>query len=260
MRNNLHKASLSLFLSILFSLNLFSEHHEEEAVTSSLSRGYSFTIKPGAEADFNKAFAEHTQWRRDNGDPWNWEVYVVVNGPLAGNWAVRSFGHKWADFDLYDSSEFTAKANEHWNSHVTKHLSSWDTSIIELKDELSKWNDERDYQYFIVQESRLKIGKQWHHLNALEGIGKVLKEEEWEGDWLVHVERNGGIGEAVSLVFPFENWAGMENPNPDAYAVILEAVGEEATQKMFDEFNDSIAEVSTNVFKRVPDLSIKAAE
>lgn len=260
MRKQILKASLSLIASIFLSSTLFSDHHEEEAKTESLARGYTFDVKAGSKAAFKKAFAKHQQWRQDNGDPWSWNCYVAVNGPNVGRYGVRSSPHTWADFDAYDQHEFAKKANDHWDANVAPLLDSVSADISESKWNLGKWTDGRDYKFFQVNTSHLKIGQQWSHLNAIEQIGNALKEAEWEGDWSVDVELMGGAGETVSIIFPFENWAGMEAPSPNAYDVLVESLGAEKTDELFGQMNAAVAEQTISLYRLLPDLSFEVAK
>ncbi|MBK1879682.1 hypothetical protein [Pelagicoccus mobilis] len=261
MRNPILKALVAALVSLFLSCSLFSDHHKSDEKGAVLGRGYTFEVKMGSQADFQKAFAEHVQWRRDNGDTWGWECFVVVNGPDLGNYHVRSYPHSWADFDEYYNSEFGKKASEHWYATVAPHLESIEADIAVDRQDLSKWTDGRDYEYFTVNTVRTKIGRQWDYLNAIEQIGNVLKEtESWDYDWSVSVQKAGGVGNNVWLVFPSEDWAGMEDPSPNAYEVVLEALGEEKTKEIFDQLNDSVAKSVSNHFRHLPDYSIKAAE
>lgn len=260
MRNQIIRASVALLASLVYTLAAYSDHHEETESEPTLARGHSFEIKAGSQVAFQKAFAKHVQWRRDNKDPWGWECYVIVNGPEVGRYVVRSYPHTWADFDDYYNNEFGQKALEHWNANVAPHLASENADISDMRWDLSKWTDERDYEYFLVNTNRLKIGKQWYYLNAIQQISDTLKEANWEGDWLVDVEKVGGNGNTVWVVFPFENFAGMEEPSPDAYAVFLEVHGQEKTDEVFGQLNDAIANSEANLYRHLPDHTIVAAE
>ncbi len=192
--------------------------------------------------------------------PWRWDCYISVNGPDVGRYGVRSYPHTCADFDVYDEHEFSKKASDHWNAHVAPLLDSVTADIGESKWDLGKWTDGRDYSLFQVNTSHLKVGQQWSYLDAVKQIGDALKQNGFEQDWSVDVELMGEAGETVSLVFPYENWAGMEAPSPSAYEVVVDALGKEKADELFGQMNAAVEDSTTSLYRLVPDLSVQAAE
>jgi hypothetical protein len=83
------------------------------AQDNNLSRAYHAVPKAGMAAQFEAAVNAHTQWRKDNGDPWTWGVSVYDTGEHFGTYSVFSGGHSWADFDAYDAG-FGPRGLLHW--------------------------------------------------------------------------------------------------------------------------------------------------
>src|SRR3990172_10115283 len=110
------RSALSAYVGLLlFTVGSWAA---EPPAGGPLDKVWTIVPKKGSEVKFDKAFAEHVQWRRDHKDPWTWEVYVESDGPETGAYFARSGNHNWADFDAYDASDFAAKADVQWNATV----------------------------------------------------------------------------------------------------------------------------------------------
>lgn len=65
----------------------------------------------------------------------------------------------------------------------------------------------------------------------------------------------GGAGDFM-LVFPYNNYAGMEEPKPGFMEVLAKGAGSmEAAQAMLEKFDGAVEAVDTRIYMARPDLS-----
>ena len=60
---------------------------------------FSYDIKPGMQADFERGYERHLEWHRKAGDPFAWYGWYVVTGDDTGRFVDGTFGLSFADFD-----------------------------------------------------------------------------------------------------------------------------------------------------------------
>ena len=227
----------------------------------SIAKIWTFIPKNGDQAGFEKAFAEHVQWRRDNKDPWHWDVYVQVDGPEVGAYYARSGNHSWADFDAYDASEFVAKASDHWTRTVSPHLDDIHSSITRWLPALSNWPDDAPiYNLFQLQHIQIKPGHMRAYTQAVGTIADALKQAKWPYHWGLDAMMSGGEGPSVTLVLPSMKWADMAEPKPNFYDTMAGVIGEEKAAKTMADLNATVATTKVTIVRRIPELEVKAAK
>ena len=75
-----------------------------------LTMMWEFTPKAGTGASFEAALKSHTEFRKAQGDPWDWSLYQVVVGEKVGTYFALSGGHEWADWANPVVAKFLKKA------------------------------------------------------------------------------------------------------------------------------------------------------
>ena len=89
---------------------------------STVTKWYLFTVKSGHDLQWEEAYQEHLDWRRQHKDTWTWQTYMIVSGERLGQYLTMSSGHRWADFDspsvpgLHDMADATSKLGPHIES------------------------------------------------------------------------------------------------------------------------------------------------
>ena len=145
-------SALTVTLSLSVSTAVADSH---EAGT--LAKVWSITPKAGMTEEFEKALGAHVQWRRDNKDPWHWNVYVEVDGHDVGTYYARSGGHHYPDFDDYEA--FGEKASDHWNDTVQPYVANVRSSMSRELPDMGQWEgNTSDYNLFKVFSIDLKPG------------------------------------------------------------------------------------------------------
>jgi hypothetical protein len=226
-----------------------------------LHKVWAFMPKSGSQVEFEKAFAAHVQWRRDNKDPWTWQVYVEVDGPNAGLHYARSGNHHWSDFDDYDASEFATKANAHWNTTVAPHLAKISSWMGEDQAAISHWpEDAPDYQLFQLYTYRLKPGHMQRFMDATTSIVEALKEAKWPYHWSFIEHLTGSSVPSVMLVLPATKWADMKEPSPNVLEAVAGVRGKEKAAALFAAMSETFAQTDAVVVRLLPHYGVKGAQ
>ncbi len=249
---------LSAVVTVLFVLGLPAAHAQpEEAGTLAKL----WVIQPKAEMaeSFEAAFAKHVEWRRDNSDPWHWNVYVVVDGQNAGTYYARSAGHHYRDFDHY--IEFQQRASDHWQKSVAKYVAKSGSMISRELPDMSQWEgNTSDYNLFWVYSSDIKPGQMQSWKEAAGMITNELAEADWPYEWFFVERLSGGTVPSVALVIPAANWAGMEDPDPSAFDAVAARHDQAKAAKMWQDYYAPMKTTSSYVLRRIPDFEVKAAQ
>ncbi|MFQ5704605.1 MAG: hypothetical protein ACE5HT_11345 [Gemmatimonadales bacterium] len=228
------------------------------AQMSSLAQLY--TVKPKADmaAGFQTALQQHVKWRAQNKDPWNWTTYEVVQGENLGSFVIRSGDHTWADFDAYDA-DFGPKGRVQYLASVaplvesiTASISALDTAHVRLPDDLSKITLLQVVTYYLKPDQGQRFN---------EVVGKfhsAIVKTDYPVYYAFVNQIAGGVGPAVTLVLPYENWAAFEGPDKPMAAMLAEVYGKKEAAKMSEEFSNCFTHVETSVLRFRPDLSVIA--
>ncbi|MEJ2058635.1 MAG: hypothetical protein P8X39_12445 [Desulfofustis sp.] len=244
---------ISLMVVLLFGLSA----SELFAQSKNLAKVYFIKVKDGDSGAFQTALKQHAQWRMENGDPWSWTVYEVVNGTNMGDFIIRSGGHSWADFDTYQ--DFNEKGSAEFVKNVSPYIAEI-TSRITADDttNVNWYPNDGEVNLIQVYTYKLKPGHGMDFYNAIKEYGKAIKKEGRKDYYGVIWGVNGGSELMVNLVFPFKNWAGMEGPKEKWRDFTKRVLGEEKAKMVRDKLANSYTDVHGYVLHLRRDLSVKA--
>ncbi len=217
---------------------------------ANLNRVFYVTPMAGMQAQFETAIKQHLQWRKDNGDPWTWQVSQVINGQNMGDYIVVSTGHTWSDFDAY--SDFIAKASLHVATTVSPVVESL-TSAISATDTTFVRGEEGENNLAQVIYFKLAPGKTQQFAEAVGQYHKAFTEKDYPNRYAVIWNVNGGDYD-VLLFLPYENWAAFAGPDTPMMEVMQDVYGEEAGA-IAEAFQTSITESRSHIMISRPDLS-----
>lgn len=225
-----------------------------QAMPGNLADFWVFWPKAGHEAQFEAAVKSHLAWRKQAGEGWTWEAYQPVVGTDLTRFVFRSGDHHWADFDAQQAWEMTSKSGEAFNRDVAPHVERYQHTIDEEDFAVSHWDVGPDYRYFQVQSHEVQAGASGALREATAAIHKALQAGGWPGSYSIAREI-GGAG-AFSLVFPYTNYAAMEEPKPGFMECLAKGAGSmDAAQAMLAKFDGAAKLVDTTVYVARPDLS-----
>lgn len=212
-------------------------------------------VKTGHGAEFEAALQKHVEWRKQQGDPWTWMVYQVVNGENLGDFYIRSGDHSWGDFDAY--GEFSAKGAMEFNKTVTPHTDAIKGTISAVDMENSLWpEDASTVNLLSVTLFHLKPGQGPVFNQAVTQAVKVIKEHNRPVHFGFENMINGLNAGAVALIEPHENWASMQGPEEDLGAFMMRVMGQEEAMKLFQQFDSTYDRAESMVLMVRPDLSV----
>lgn len=231
----------------------------EGVPAQNLATTYVMKPNPGSSQALESALRAHSQWREQNGDPWTWHLWQVVNGENVGEFHARSVGHAWAEYDAYNSSDFAVRANDHFNATVAPLLSSVASYITEAHPELSMMPDSETRRGLAdVTVYYLKPG---HEARFREGVARFREAapgQGWTGTHVVATHLNGGPGPARSIVVLCPDWACLAGPGTTPPEVLRGAYGEEEADRLLEAFSASFTHTTSFVAAYRPDLSVNA--
>jgi hypothetical protein len=225
--------------------------------TENIRQAYIHTVPLGMIAQFEEAVKQHTQWRKQNNDPWEWTWYQVVNGDGPGGirYLVRSGNHRWADLDDRYAWDERVGAGRHFASTVGPYIESEDSSIAQLDDALSRpLNDNSAITLVAVTEFDVRLPGQFRE--AITKIGEGLDRGNWERPYQWLMEAYGGGTTDATLVIPAENWGGLAPPENPLPVLLAEVYGEQEASDLMQQFATSIRSQTSYTLRVRPDLSL----
>jgi len=228
----------------------------QEKNEGKLARVYTMVPKHGSGQALWEALKAHAAYRTQQGDPWTWRMYSVVNGKGLGNYVVRSGGHHWADFDAYDTASAKLNLSEHFNKTVQPHLAYVSSTINMDDDAHSHWVDNDNYRLFSITRYAIIPGKIGQFETALGEIHKGLQKQKWAKSYAFVNVVNGASGPTRILVLPRENWANFEAPKPSVMQVLASEYGKDKTEDMLNRYGSSYSSAQSSVIRYLPELSV----
>lgn len=232
----------------------------EAAEAQSLAQVYEVQAKQGTKASFEAALERHAKWREENGDPWEWNVYEVVQGKDLNTYSIRSPGHSWSDFDDYGKG-FGPKGGQHFQATVGPMVKSLKSRIVRLDTAASHIPEVEgaDNPLFEVTHFKLKPGNASDFFEPVTQALDALAEQDYPEPYYVSdVVAGAGDSHAI-LVNQHRNWADFEEGDPSAGELIDEVLGEEKAEKLFERYNNSYSSSYSVIARPRPDLSVDAA-
>ncbi len=222
---------------------------------NNIARIYVAHVKTGMESLFEGGFKAHVEWRKQQGDPWNWSVYQVVNGENLGDYIIRSGSHTWADLDAYE--DFLVKGSPHFWASVGKSVDSLDSYItatdqktLKLPEDFSKIN------YIVYQHYHLSMEGVFAFQSGIQKVHEAIEKTNWPGHSAWTSTVNGGSGPTMTLVMFHENWASMQEPEKNFFQMLSEGLGEEEATALMGQLTSAVRSEESSVSKRRPDLSL----
>lgn len=228
------------------------------APAQGIAINYEFEPKDGAA--FEAALQDHLEARREEGDPWGWNVWEETAGPNTGTYIVRSLGHAWADFDSYNEN-FAGEHAAEFEADVaptveTTHtwISKNDTSITRLPD------DPSNLRFAEVVTYHVEPGKMSQFNDAVEQVHDAVSASDYPVHYNFIDPVMGTKGPQKVGAFFYENFADMQQPETPLMEMMRSQMGDETAEEVISEFSDAIRYTESSLFVYREDLSVQAAE
>lgn len=225
---------------------------QAQADPENIDRYYVISVKPGAGGQFEAAWKAYVDWRKAQGDPWTWFVFVAVNGDALGEYLVYSADHVWADLDAYaetdpdpTGAQFWASVGQYVDTAVSR-ISQGNSSVSNMPDDLSEYTlyrvtsyEMRDAGAFMAAVGKFHAAAQQAHWPGHYGFATVI-----------------GGPPAVTIAVPARDWAGFKPPEQTGPELLAEVYGADGAAELFEAFGRSWRSAPTSTWQIRPDLSL----
>jgi hypothetical protein len=215
-----------------------------------LADTWAITPKAGQGAEFYAALKEHIKFRKEKEDPRTWEIYNKVVGDDLNTYYIRSCCFQWADIDTYNAWGDKVGTGKHFNSTVNKYVEHAGHNFSVIDQENSHWPEDTVANYVGVTSYKLKSGSGKSFDKALEGITKVLIDNNWPESWSFFYGIEGDTN-SIGLALAYKNYADMAPPTENVFKFVSKHMkSEKKAQKLFDDFSDGIESSTYTIYKK----------
>jgi hypothetical protein len=217
--------------------------------------------KPEHQEEFYKALAEHMAFRKEQGDPRNWQVYVPTLGPNLNRIGIRYCCINWADVDAYEQwSDENDAVGKHFNENVAPHIEKGEHYFETISWENSHWSDAKGpFKLFAVTEFNVKGGQAAAFARARDTMSQIALNQGWASDsnvWLWTSTIGGPPQQGI--VIPHPNWADMDRNEEDFFSFLTRVMGSsEAATSLMNEFSSTVESTNFEVWRHSDKLSMK---
>ncbi|KGJ90492.1 hypothetical protein [Thalassotalea sp. ND16A] len=235
---------------------LFGTVSAAEAKPDSLADLWIVVPNPGQNEKFEQAFKQHIKFRAEKGDPRPWKTYVPVVGKNLNYYAVRFCCTKFNDIESYVTWGTDNKIQAHWNMNVDQYVAHYEHYYSRVDFENSNWPEgEQGYKYFGVTDYSAKMGKGKSISAGKKMLSDNAKAMKWPYSWSWSWQI-GGDGN-LSLVIPYNDYAGMTPPDKSFAKVLAEHLGDEAKAgEIFKQWSDNFHSTNYTVYRLRDDMSM----
>lgn len=213
------------------------------------------SVRDGHGVEFEEGVKRHMEMAEDQGNPSPWLVWEVMTGERTGEYVVGTFGHAWSDFDVMPDDP--QRAQQSFTRNVEPHLAAAEVSFWTLREDLSAAMPEGEPTPFL---------QVYHYMPRPDGamtaeqgftqVKEAALAADWPGaTWMIQQLVNGGPGPHYAVVIPTESFADMEEPSPSMYEMLVEEMGEDETNAMFEAFVGAMRSEASEMFAFRRDLS-----
>lgn len=233
-----------------FCLPVVADDHEEKS--DPLLFIMELSVKHGHDMKFREAMTAYMACYAENGGADEWSTWAPVDGAPNDMWIVSSMD-MWAEMDSEDSAEQAC-----WSEHgteLTSHIADANRRIHRRMDD---WSGEAEgYSVVKLHNFRVKEGDDFREI-AGEMTG-MMKDAGYEhmGTWYRSVSQQRWAADYF-VVEHFDNFAAMDEDRKGVNGVMVDALGDEGAEQMWDRFGDTLADMEpywNNILRRVDSMS-----
>lgn len=240
----------SLLLIFLAPTSLFAADDKQP----SMAEMWVIEVKDGAMMNFENALKMHLKARKDAGDSRAWQVYTPHTGSHMNRYYIRYCCFTWADRDAYAKWGNDNKMAEHWTNNVAQYVSHMEHDYYWTDFENSTWPEGYMPAYVGVRTWKMKPGSNVD--KSIKELSDLAKAMKWDRQWAWVYSMTGK--DRVEIVFPYDDFAGMEDPDPSFMEAAAKHLGSEAKVKeMFDNLSENFESSKYTLYQHRTDLSME---
>ncbi|QKK01514.1 MAG: hypothetical protein HND55_01920 [Pseudomonadota bacterium] len=246
----IQKSLIASALAAAFCLPAVADDHE--TVDDYMISIMDLSIQHGHGMAFREAMSAYMECYADNDGANQWSAWGAVDGE-PNRMMLVSRMDMWAEMDSDDPGDEAC-----WPEHgaeLTSHIASANRRFWK---KMSDWSGEAD-DYTVVRLHNFRVEDGDAFREVVGEITGMLKEAEYEhmGTWYgaVGTQRWGAD---YFVVDHFENFAALDEDRKGVNGVMLDALGEDGAEEMWDRFGDTLSEMEpywTLTLRRIDSLS-----
>ncbi|KGJ88747.1 hypothetical protein [Thalassotalea sp. ND16A] len=219
----------------------------EEQSVAPLTDVWVVTINAANKAKFERALAQHMQYRVDNGDPNTWQVYTQVIGDSMNTYVLRACCTNWDQIAAYKSWARDSKTSSQWRKTVRKYVVKNEHYYTRYDERNSSWDTQKSFKYFSVNTLYPKPGEGFALKASVKALSDAAKQMQWHESWSWH-SRIGGKPQ-MQLVIGHENYADMM-PQAKSFFEPLSAQldSQDNAQQLLEEYEKHFAETNYAIY------------
>ena len=218
-----------------------------------LARAFFLKVAPPNILEFEKAYAAHIGWHRQQNDTWRWDTWQRISGRELGVYVVRTPGHLWKDFD---ESPLGDADRQHFLKDAGRYVDSIDGSLTTLLTDVSRLPEgDATSPLISVIVFRLTPGGLPDFLHGITQTHEAVVKSERPIQYAWLQVLNGGHGPRMVLILFHKNWVDVKGPDTPFWVMIEEIYGRQGTTGLQELFSDVIESQETLMYRYREDLS-----
>lgn len=204
---------------------------------------------------FEEGARRHMEWYGDNGGSWTWAAFEIAMGERTGHYVWFTGGHQYADWDTPDVDP--QGSNESIDRNISPHVEDVTVSLVNLRPDLSILRENAPLRpIYEVITLEVHPGKEPQFLSAMAMLKDVFEAAPQPAEYAVYQGAQGSNGEWVVSI-PYASFGDLTPPSDEGFAALVRSVHGETGARVFDEqFAESVASFSSEIFTLRPDLSV----
>ncbi len=210
-------------LALLFGMS--SAVAQDKEKKGNIAQVVMITAKEGHSKELESAITEYHHFMGKKPGAMRWQWYEIMTGPDTGKYLARTGDHNWADFDA--EHDWDDESGAKFTSLVQPHVESAVRTFTSTND-IGNWPESMDgYEYFSVSHWYINPGQSSAFYEGLKKATETLKANNFPGYYGFINVVSGGMGNAISLVIPYKNYADMVPIKPGFMDIMNKAMGED---------------------------------
>ena len=253
--NNLKRMMLAGAIAGAVCMPVAADHHEGDS--DPMLSIMELTIKHGHGMKFREAMTAYMECYSENGGENAWSAWSPIEGAPNVMWFVSSM-EMWAEMDADDPGDEAC-----WSEHATELTSHIADADRRMYRRMGDWSGEAEgYNVVKLHNFRVEDGDAFREI-----VGEMtgmMKDADYEhmGTWYGSVIQQRWDADYF-VVEHFEDFAAMDADRKGVNGIMVDALGEEGAEEMWDRFGDTLADMEpywNNILRRVDSLSYSPGE
>lgn len=223
---------------------------------SNVLRVYYSEAKDGNAAAFEQGRIRHMEIHKKLGDQWSWYTWQVETGEDTGAYYTVTFGHKWADFDMWQS-KFAEADGADADKNITPYTSessNWFAVSLNNVSAPAAMPMEPTPMTELIHFT-VRMGMNQEFMNAIRKIHEAIQKTKWVDNYTWYAHTNGRNANEYVLALGLKSWADMEEPETPFPAMLEKAFGRTEADAIMKSLDSCILRQRSEMLRYRKDLS-----